>query len=707
MRTRRTAATILFASLICLLAGPSLIAEDAGEDGWSGLITPKLFLLSRPSGDETRFLERYQIREGLGGDEVYLDLDLNLTYRDGDRNIFTLEQTGDGTYNRRGRARFNADKVSVFGSYAQYRSATGSLGFLYSPGQAPGGTDPSYNTPAQTGSGYFAQFNDDSGRSIYEIDRTNYGVGIRLKPSLLGGLAAVDLRYEGYERDGNRFAPWIAGGSDFTGPLVQLQRWRGFDQPVDEAMGDLSLSVTLSPGQSLQLAYEGSVESFDSKAHSFTMGDFAGQLPSGNAIGGTNGTKPLHFVPDTTLTNHAVRFSKSHGGLSLAAGYGTSVLDQDSYTQRQQGASYEGEISSENAYFQLTSRLSKAVTVEGSLRYRTRENDSTFPAPGLISPTEAERLGVRINSIESLEYELSANFRHTESKSTFTAGWKREDANRDLTFHASPGITSQRSLYSEDSLSDELYLTVVSRPRKGLTLRITPSYIRGGDTALVTEPEDALSLKTLVSYVTPAGTMISGYYNYKDEQNAGKSFTNAVSPTGADGASIDQDTTRTLNSFGAMLSLTPATDLNLSFGLDWIQNDFASYYFSTNRRRFESPAGGITFSIRDRSNYTVDTMSLSLNGQWQARETLVVSGGYTHAQSQGDVASGLIASELASTVDGTIDNMMNSLLLGVSHQPRDRFSLWAQLLYDDYADDAYDVMSGSLLTITVGFTFKL
>jgi hypothetical protein len=705
MKTK-TGATLIFASLVCLLAGPNLAADDASEDGLSGVITPKLFLLDRSSDDQPRFLERYRIREGLGGEDAYLDLDLNLTY-EASRGVFTLEHTGEGTYSRRGDARFNTDSVSIFGNYSRYRSAIGSIGFLFSPGQAPGGTDPSYNTPPQTGSGYFAHFNDDSGRSIYEIDRTAYVAGVRLKPSLLGDLAAVELRYDGYTRDGHRFAPWMAGGSDFTGPQVQLQRWRGFDQPVDETMNDLSLNVTFSPGGRFQLAYDGSVERFDNHARSFTIGDFAALLPPENGVGGTNGTKPVHFVPDSTLANHALRFSKSFAGTSVAVGYAMSVLEQDSFTQRQADAAFNGEISSENAYVQLNSRLSTAVTVEGSLKYRNRDNDSTFPAPGLLSPTEGERLGVRINSIESLEYGLSAIFRHTKSKSTVTAGWKREDSNRDLTFHASPGITSQRSLYSEDSLSDELFLTFVSRPRTGLTMRFTPSYIRADETALVTEPEEAVSLKALVSYVAPGGTMVSGYYNYKNEQNARQSFTNAVSPTGADGASIHQDTDRTLNSGGAMLTLAPGADLNFSLGLDWLQNDFDSYFFSSNRRRFENPTGGITFSIRDRPNYNVDTVSLSLNGQWQARETLVVNGGYTHAKSDGDVARGLIGNELASTVDGTIDNTLNSILVGVTHQPRDRFGVWGQLLYDRYSDDAYDVLSDDLFTVIVGFSFKL
>ena len=41
-----------------------------------------------------------------------------------------------------------------------------------------------------------------------------------------------------------------------------------------------------------------------------------------------------------------------------------------------------------------------------------------------------------------------------------------------------------------------------------------------------------------------------------------------------------------------------------------MQSDFESFYFSTNRRRFENPTGGITFTTRDRSQYKIDTLSL-------------------------------------------------------------------------------------------------
>jgi len=710
MRMRTMAFRLILACSILLPAASALAAED----GWSGVVTPQLLLFDYsggPGDGRAHFLERYQVRDGLAGDErsgLDFDLDLNLTYSQGARDLFILERRGDGRYNNATRGRFNAENVAVSGYFSRYRSALGGIDYLYSPNQVPGGTDPSYNTPPQTASGYFARFNDDSDRSVYTNDRTAFGAGVRLKPSLLGDLAAVDLRYDGYQRDGDRFTPWVAGGSDFAGPEAQLQRWRGFDKPIDESMGRVSLGFTLSPGELFQLAYSGAVEEFDSQARAFTIGDFASLLPPGNSVGGSSGTKPIHFVPDSTLTTQALRLSRSFGGSAIAAGYGLSLLEQDSFTERQQAAGYDtGEISSENAFLNFNRRLSQSVGLEAHLKYLSRDNDSTFPATGLISAIADQELGVRINSLESFEYGVAAAFRPAGRKSSFTAGWTREDTSRDLTFHVSPGITAQRSLYSEDSLSDEVYLKFQSRPSRGWTLRITPSYLWADKTGLIVEPEESLNLKTLLSYVTPGGTMVSGYYSYKDEQNTDKSYTNAVAPTGADGASTGQDAAQTLQSAGAALSLTPAAGASLTLGLDWVQSDFESFYFSTNRRRFENPTGGITFTTRDRSQYEIDTLSLSLGGELQPRDRLTLNGGYTYSESEGDVASGLVARELASTLDGTIDTTLHSLLLGATYEPRAGIGLWGQYLFEDYQDGSYDLLSGSLHTITVGFAFKV
>jgi hypothetical protein len=714
MKSKIATATLVV--LVCLMlafAGTAL-AEDAPEAGWSGILMPKLLFFDYsggPGDDRNHFLERYQLRDGLVGDDrsgLDLDLDLNLIYSRGSRHLFTLERRGEGRYNNFTLGRFNAEKVAVSAYFSRYGSATGGIDYLYSPNQVPGGTDPSYNTPPQTASGYFARFNDDSSRSAYTSDRKAFGAGVGLKPALLGGVAAVDLRYDGYQRDGNRFSPWVAGGGDFAGPQLQLQRWRGYDQSIDENMGKVSLGLTLSPGGLFQLAYAGAIEKFDNQARTLTIGDFASLLPPGNTVAGTNGTKPLHFVPDSKLTTHGLRLSKSFGNSVIAAGYGISLLEQESFTERQRAANYDtGEISSDNAFLTFNSRLSKTAALEAHVKYFSRDNDSTFPAPGLISDVEDQELAVRINDLETFEYGVSAAFRPAGWKSSLSAGWKREDTSRDLTFHVSPGITAQRSLYSEDSLSDEIYLKFVSRPSQGLTLRVTPSYLWADRTGLIVEPEESLNLKTLVSYVTPRGTMVSGYYNYKDEQNTNKSYTNAVAPTGVDGASVDQDVDQTLHSAGAALSLTPAAGASLSLGVDWIQNDFESFYFSTNRRRFENPAGGITFTRRDRSQYKIDTLSASLGGDWRPRESLTLNGGYTYARSEGDVGSGLVARELASTTDGTIDTTLHTLLFGASFEPKKGLGLWAQYLFEDYENDSYDLVSGSLHTITVGFAFKL
>ena len=51
-------------------------------------------------------------------------------------------------------------------------------------------------------------------------------------------------------------------------------------------------------------------------------------------------------------------------------------------------------------------------------------------------------------------------------------------------------------------------------------------------------------------------------------------------------------------------------------------------------------------------------------------DNLTLSGGYTYATSDGDVASGLIAQELGSTIDGSVDTTLQSLLLDGRYDSR-------------------------------------
>jgi len=719
MNTNMTLKFILPCMTVLAAAMSQVYAAETTASTVSGEITPKLYYFNYfdgPGADLTQFMERYSPQEAWSGDRdsgFYADLDLNLTVSNQGRDILTLERQGFGLNNHRGKARVNTDNLGFTGYYSHFRSASGGIDYLYNPNRVPGGTDPTYNVPANTNSGYVAQFNDDSGgQTEYKIDRTTYGVGMKFKPGMLGEGTSLSVNYDGYKRDGNRFSTYVAGGSDVTGGAARvLQRLRGFDQDIEENMNKFSINLTASPGGLFQLSYDGALETFDNRARDNLMGGFAANF--GGFFAPASANKDLHFVPDSTLMTHAIRLSRTFGATAVAAGYGMSRLEQDSFTVRQTLAGYTtGEISTDNAFLNINHRVSPTLGLEGYIKYANRDNDSTFPAPGLISATEDQTLDVRINSIESFSYGLSATMRALPLKSTLTGGWKREDIDRDLAWtdvSVERGIAPQRSLYREETVSDEVYLKWIARPMAGVTLRVTPSYLWADETGLVTEPEESINLKAAVSYAATDGIQVSGYYNYKHRQNNNNTFTNALANDGL-GTAQAQDVDNTFHSAGASLNLTPAERVSASVSLDWTQNDFESYYFSTDRRRYEiglTTTNTLNFLIRDSSNYKIDTWSLSLNGDWQASDRLKLNAGYTFSVSEGDVASGLIATELAGTIDGRIDNTLHSFILGADYSLKKNTTLRTGYIYDNYDDAVYDALSGGVHTLMAGVSFAL
>ncbi len=703
--------------LTILAVTPLHAADDTakGSTVISGKITPKLYYFDYVDGfgtDRVQFPERYNYQKGFGDDNrsgFYIDADVSLVFADSenDRKKAVLERQGFGLYNQRGLLEAATDRLGISAYYSHFRSATGGIDFLYSPDQVTGGTDPTYNVPANTNSGYVAQFNDDSGETRFRIDRTTYGGNLEIKPEMLGNMASASLNYDGYQRDGNRFATYVAGGSDVIGGAARvLQRWRGFDMKVDEQVNRLSFNLTGTPAGLFQLVYDGSVEKFDNQARDFLMGDFAANFGGFFAAGSAN--KPLHFVPDSTLVTNNIRFAKGFGHTAIAAGYGVSFLEQDSVTQRLQTAGFEGEVMTNNAYLNLSTGILSWVSLEGFVKYYNRDNDSTFPATGLINPAGGgEQLDVRIDRIESLNYGLAATFRPALLKSTVTAGWKREDSDRDLTWSlvstVAPllnAIQPQRSLYREQTLADEWYLNWVARPIQGLIVRVTPSYLSAGDTALVTNPEESFNLKTKVSYAATSGMLLSGYYNYKNASNTNNSLTSVLA-TKLDDGSVEQDADSTVQSAGASFSISPTSKLNTTVALSWLQNDFKSYYFFANRRRYEAPNNPVLFFARDRPNYLVDSYVASLGADWRATSALSFSGNYSFTKSTGHVASGYIEAALPE-VDDDINDSIHSLSVGADYALRKNVSLVGTYSFDYYENDSYNDLDGGVHAVMLG-----
>lgn len=698
--------TVLAASLHAaeVTAPPAEAAAPANDDtNIAAVITPRLFLFDYFDGvgeDKTHFLERYDYREGLSGDTrsgVFADLDLDVVANNGERDLFILEYKGFGEHNRRGVVRYSDEAFGVTGTYSHYRSATGGIDYLYSPNQVAGGT---------VSAGPYSTFNDDANRFDYTIDRTRYTAGFKVKPAVLGDSASIALDFEGYKRDGNKFAPFILDGYGDVG--FSQERWRGISLNVDERMNRTGLTLTASPKRLFEVAYEVSYEQFLSDAPELQVQrditDPAGvTLPVGATA--NDRIASLFYVPDTNLINQGLRLSRNFDDrVMLAAGFGTALLKQESFSQLELAAGHtQGEIRTDNAYLAANARVTPDVSVEGHIKHYSRDNDSTFP-DGLINPAiPGTVVAPRINSIDSLDYGLSASWRPDFIGSNLALGWRRLDKTRDLLFGATAlSIQPAQSLYREDTLSDEVYLKWSARPAKGWTTRLTPSFIWADQTGLVTEPEEAFMLKAMVSYAAPAGWAVSGFYDYKNKLNSNNTFTDAI---GAQTYTQNMDST--LNSAGLSLNIRPRDNANLNANLYWTQDDFSSYLFTTNVQRWNP---GAAFTLVDEPNYRIDSFVFNLGGDWQASDKLKLNGSYTFAKSTGDVASGTVLTELQSatdTVDSIIDNTLHSLTLGADYLLNDKTTLRAMYTYDFYDDNAYSLLTGGVNTLAIGISFKM
>lgn len=723
MKTNKSIKYILPCMTVLAIAMAQAHAADSMGITVSGEITPKLYYFNYtggPGAGLTPYLQSYSGQKSWTGDRddgFYADIDLSLILSGEQGDILTLERQGFGLDNHRGSLKGGNQSIGFKGYYSHYRSNTGGVDYVNRPGTVDNPVDTSYNAAGTTG--YMTKFSDDGlPQTNYHTERTAYGVGVKFKPDLLGKGTSLAINVDGYKRDGNKFATWVAGGSDFANGAGSRhpERWRGYDKPIDEKMSRISLNFTAAPAGLFQFAYDGSYEKFDNQARTFVMGDFASFLDNGVTVNNT--TKPVQFIPDSILMSHAIRLSKTFGDTAVAAGYGISRLEQDSFSGVQIAAGYTtGKISTENAFLNVNHRVSSTMGLEGHIKYLNRDNDSTYPAPGLINGAgTTEQLGVRINNVESLNYGLSASFRGLPVKSTLSVGWKREDSDRDLTFNSVGGIIAPVSLYREETVSDEVYLKWVARPMQGMTLRVTPSYVWADKTAFVTLPEESLNLKTSLGYALEDGMYLNAYYNYKDKENGNNSsydlFAKTVT-TATLSTENPQKADDTFHSAGVSLNLAPSEQLNASVSLDWTQNDFETYYFSTERRRFELPVPAIVPAIdfyqRGDSSFKVDTWSLSLNGEYQASERLKLSAGYTLSVSDGDVSTATsgLATPANITVTDKIDNTLQSFILGANYGLKKNMTLRGGYTYDKYDDNAYDALSGGVHTLMAGVSFAL
>jgi hypothetical protein len=674
-----------------------------------GSVTPRLFLFDYfkvGSNTRTQFLERYEYREGWSGDDrtgLYAGLDLSLTYGNLERDLVILDHKGFGENNYRGEGRYSDEKISVTGSYNHYRSATGGIDYLFSP-TIVGSPD---GTGGSSGDGFKTTFTDNSGTSDYRIDRTSYAAGLTFKPAMLAGWGSITVDYQGYQRDGNKFAPFLLDGGGGTG-IDNSDRWRGINLGIDERMNRLSVNLEAHPRDLFNLSYKVSLEKFDNNASDLELlNDIL--LPYGvdNTLvaGSREALTPFLYIPDTTLLSQSIQVSKHFTERFLVAlGYSHAILSDDSsparFTEDFGGVTdaWSGKISTDSAHLNAQWHMSPSLNMEGFVKYHQRDNDSTFPVANVISPTSTKLLvGPYVRAIDALDYGVSGTWRTGWLNSSLSMGWQRTDRERDL-FYGS--IDPAQSLYREDTLTDEVYLKWSARPASGWTVRVTPSYAWSDSTGLVTEPEEAFKLKTQVSYAAPEGWLVSGFYDYRNLKNSNNTFTDG------DGVlSYNQDIDNTLHSAGISLNVMPRDDLNAYLNLFWIQNDLKSYFFESSPQRWNA---NVVFRQWDEPNYNVNTYSVGIGADWQAKDNLKLSGSYTYSRSNGDAASGYVQAALedaTGTIDAKIDNQLHSIVLGADYVLNPKATIRANYIFDYYDDNAYSLLTGGVHSLVFGVSY--
>lgn len=746
--------------------GRKRLNVDGSSDGVMGegsagvfhaSITPKLYYFNQTNGfnkDWVQFLERYDYREpSFGGDRgngLIADVDLNLVYADAKRDILVLERSGFGENNQRTNLKADSDSIKFKAYNSIYTSATGGIGFLYNPDKVVGGTDPLYAASGPGESQHVATFTYDSLDTIYSVKRNSNGASVEFKPAVFDGNGAVVVSFDGYTRRGNRVANYELPGALLTGgSAAEPLQWRGYSQPIDERSNRFAVNMSLTPRDLFNLNYELSIDKFQNNASPLTLASVANSMginfSSGNPHFNTSTVAdplmPLNFVADSSLISNSLRFSKQLGDSAvLAAGYSTARLKQDSFTEIQVAQGYnDGKTGTDSGYLTGKINISQSVGLEAFYRFNKRENNSTYPAGNLINPvfnepyssTSYERMVMpRINKIETSTYGLEASLYPKILKSSWTAGWTHEDKDRNLTYGVDAALAPPIMLYRDQSSSDEVYLKIVSRPAKGWTLRVTPSYLWSDKTGLVTEPEESLKVKTLVSYAKPEWNelFVSAYYNYQDKKNGLLSYTDytvtgagtaaAVGSfqAGAFGASLAQNVHSTLQSAGLNVNLVPRETLKVNLGYNWNQSDFNTYYFSSNRIRFHylkvpesATLSSLDFLALGNPNYKVDTHTLSAGAEWQHNK-YTLSGAYSLNWSKGHNASGLPVA--LPEVDERVDNLLHTLSFGVDYALKNNLSLRGTYTYDYYKDRAYrnisgQDMSGDMHTIMLGLNYRL
>lgn len=692
-------------------------------------VMPKLGYIDG-SGDVS-YLNRYGClgRDGGAGDGLEADVDFSFQYGNRGDGFVAVDKTGFGSDCQSLRLDGGGVQAGLRAYYTRYTSAAGAYGFHYNPDQMPGGTDSRYADPVLNATGesvHVAYFHNDSpGERDYALKRTAYGASALLKPEAFGNRASMEFGFDGYQRQGKQVFNYIFDNHTLSkaGGTAEINQWRGFANKIDERDGKLSYHFNFTPDNWF-VNYEFSIDKFRNEASPVTFSTVA-QWASPNLVfaPGVDGTTPIGFVPDSTLYRNALRITRNFGDSAmLGAGFSFSRLEQDSFSSPQHALGFDsGRTDTQNAYLTGKFNVMQAVSLEVFARYNYRDNESSYPVSGFYEPVSAFKdprmVAPRIDSYSELTYGIEATLHRSYLKTRWSAGWTHETKTRDLTYGVVPALAPEVMLYGENYDSNEVFLKLVSRPASGWVVRLTPSYLWADETGLVTDPNEMIKVKSSVMYTKPelSGLAVTTYFNYTRRMNDSLTYSDyQLNPEGfADPQ--NQDATNTMYSAGVNLNLTPAEDLNLTFGYDWSQNDLNADYFTTNRMRFDylpthsgspnpHPAVPLDFLNMGNLGYSVDTHTLTVGAEKTWRQ-YQFNANYSIVLSRGHQADGLRSESLPPAND-EINTRLHALALGVMYSVKKNLVLRGDFLYERYEDKTYDATSGSRNTLWIGLNYR-
>lgn len=611
--------------------------------------------------------------------------------------------------NQRGMVQFDTSAVRARGTYRHLRTAADGVEYLYSPNRLAGGTDPLY---AGGNVGFFRTFNADTAKTLYYVSRSEIGGCFSVKPDAMADVGSLNVSYDRLGRAGDRFSQYLLGGGDVQGPAdarAQL-RWRAYDRKVDETLDTGRFQFTLSPRGAFTLDYQISVDRFKNHAPDYELSDVAQGVPfSGNPATDASfrpgrETLPLQFLADTGTVTSRIGFTKRLGRTgSIAAGYTKSILDQKNFQADQAALGYtRGRITTDTAYAMASLRVARQVGLQARTTYSARSNDSTFPVPGYFDPGTVFTQP-RLDELTRSSLGLEVNIDPGLPRSTLAVGYQRDEAERDLTWGVERGIPAQRSLYGSRTELDRVYARFVTRPVKGMSLRLRASKVAGDRTGFTREPEDSTDLYALVAYVTANGASVSGFYGWRKRSNALMTYVGGPPPNASE---VNQRVEGTFAQAGVITSYAPSERTELRFNYVWAQTDYENFFFSTNIRRYDSVTSVtvITFTVRQALRSVIDTHTLSINSDVKATDRVTLSTYYTLTAARGDTASGVILDELP-VEDALTDDTFHTLAVSVDYLLKTRWTFRTTYTFDYFSDGAYTTLTGGRNTLVAGLVF--